>query len=226
MSIEACKKAAAEKALSFIKDGMTIGIGTGTTTHYFTEKLIEKCKAGLKIKAVASSLRSTEQARQGKIPLIDINSVKTLDVYVDGADEIDPEKRMIKGGGGALVREKILANMSKEMVVIIDQSKLVDKLGGRPLPVEIIPFGATATLHQLELLGYQGKIRQALHGTGGAPYFTDNHNLIYDIQLKNPRPEEDDERISAVPGVVDTGFFFGLAGPVIIGFLDGKVVVQ
>jgi ribose 5-phosphate isomerase A len=223
MTLEACKKAAAEKAVSFIKDGMTIGIGTGTTTFFFIEKLIEKCKAGLKIKAIASSQQSLDQARQGKIPLIDINSIKSLDIYVDGADEIDPEKRMIKGGGGALVREKIAAGMSQEMVVIIDETKLVDKLGSHPLPVEIIPFGSAATIHKLELLGYHGKLRLKSDKT---PYITDNHNLIYDIQLNNPRPEMDHEEITSIPGVVDTGFFFGMAGRVVIGFRDGKVVVQ
>ncbi len=223
MTFETCKKAAAEKAVSFIKDGMTIGIGTGTTTFYFIEKLIKKCKAGLKIKAIASSQRSYEQARQGKIPLIDINSIKNLDIYVDGADEIDPEKRMIKGGGGALVREKIAAGMSQEMIVIVDESKLVDKLGRRPLPVEIIPFGSSATIHKLGLLGYPGKLRLASDKT---PYITDNHNFIYDVRLKKPHPEMDHEEITSIPGVVDTGFFFGLAGRVVIGFSDGKVVVQ
>jgi ribose 5-phosphate isomerase A len=223
MTLEACKKAAAEKAVSFIKDGMVVGLGTGTTTFYFIEKLIENCKAGLKIKAIASSQHSLDQARHGKIPLIDINSIKSLDIYVDGADEIDPEKRMIKGGGGALVREKIAANMSKEMVVIIDESKLVEKLGRHPLPVEIIPFGSSATIHKLELLGYRGQVRLS---SDNSPYTTDNHNFIYDVQLKEAHPEMDHEHISSIPGVVDTGFFFDIAGRVIIGFRDGKVVVQ
>ncbi len=224
MSLETCKKAAAEKALSFIKDGMIVGLGTGSTTFYFIEKLIKLCNEGLKIQAVASSERSKDQARKGEIPLIDINSLKSLDIYVDGADEIDPEKRMIKGGGGALVREKIAATMSREMVVIIDESKLVSKLGKRPLPVEIIPFGSTATIHQLELLGYKGVLRLK----EGSPYITDNHNLIYDLHLdpENTHPERDHQQIISIPGVVDTGFFFDLAGPVIIGFRDGKVVVQ
>jgi len=223
MSLENCKKAAAEKAISFIKDGMIVGIGTGSTTFYFTQKLIKQCKAGLTIKAVASSEKTMEIARKGEIPLLDMNTVKSLDIYVDGADEIDPEKRMIKGGGGALVREKISAHMSKERIFIVDESKLVSKLGGRPLPVEIIPFGSAATIHQLERLGYKGTLRMK----NNAPYITDNHNLIYDVQLsENVNPEMAHQQITAVPGVVDTGFFFNLAGKVIIGFLDGKVVVQ
>jgi ribose 5-phosphate isomerase A len=223
MSLETCKKAAAEKALSFIKDGMIVGIGTGSTTFYFIEKLIKQCKAGLQIQAIASSERSMEQARKGEIPLLDINTVKSLDIYVDGADEIDPEKRMIKGGGGALVREKIAAHMSKEMVVIIDESKLVTKLGKCPLPVEIIPFGSAATIHQLQLLGYKGALRLKHN----SPYITDNHNMIYDVQLSDSiQPEMAHQQITAIPGVVDTGFFFNLAGRVVIGFQDGKVVVQ
>ena len=223
MSLETCKKAAAEKAISFIKDGMIVGIGTGSTTFYFIEKLIKQCKAGLQIQAVASSERSRAIAQKGEIPLLDMHAVKHLDIYVDGADEIDPEKRMIKGGGGALVREKIAAHMSREMVVIIDESKLVSKLGKRPLPVEIIPFGSAATLHQLELLGYKGVLRLK----DNSPYITDNHNLIYDVHLPSGiQPEMAHQQIVSLPGVVNTGFFFNMAGRVVIGFLDGKVVIQ
>jgi ribose 5-phosphate isomerase A len=221
--MEACKKAAAEKAISFIKDGMTVGLGTGTTTFYFIEKLIEKCREGLKIQAVASSQRSLDQARAGHIPLIDINLLKSLDIYVDGADEIDPDKKMIKGGGGALVREKITASMSQEILIIVDESKLVQKLGKCPLPVEIIPFGYTATLHKLQLLGYSGNLRR---NPNNSLYITDNHNLIYDVHLTTPHPEMDHEQIRSVPGVVDTGFFFDFSGRIIVGFLDGTIVIQ
>lgn len=225
MPLEECKKAVAAKAASLIQDGMIVGLGTGSTAHYFIEQLIQRCKQGLKIQAVASSERSLEQARKGGIPLADINTLKTLDMYVDGADEIDPQKRMIKGGGGAMLREKILAKMSREMIVIIDESKLVQKLGNRPLPVEIVPFGHTATIHQLQLLGYTGTLRKA---SDNALYVTDNHNYLFDIHLDSfPQdPPMSHEQIISIPGVVDTGFFFDLAGRVVIGFLDGRVVVQ
>jgi ribose 5-phosphate isomerase A len=225
MTIEACKKAAGEKAASFIKDGMIVGLGTGSTAFYFIEKLIQRCREGLKIQVVASSQRSLDQASKGKLPLIDINTIKTLDISVDGADEIDPNKQIIKGAGGALLREKIVACMSKEMVVIVDESKLVDKLGRRPVPVEVFPFGHTSTLHKLKLLGYVGNLRR---NPDRSFYTTDNQNLLYDVQidLSRTNPSVDHQQMISVPGVVDTGFFLDIAGRVVIGFLDGQVVVQ
>ncbi|MBS0616002.1 MAG: ribose-5-phosphate isomerase RpiA [Verrucomicrobia bacterium] len=219
MSIEVAKQRAGEKAASFIQDGMIVGLGTGSTATYFIKELM---KRGLKITAVASSERSQNLAKQGGIPLIDINTINHIDITVDGADEIDPEKRMIKGGGGALLREKIVASMSKEMVVIVDESKLVSHLGSRKLPVEIIPFAHMATIHKLQKHGYKGELRR----NEKAPYLTENGNYIYDIQLKNCRPEEDHEAILHVPGVVETGFFLDYAGRVVIGFLDGTVQVR
>ena len=223
MDLNFCKKAAAEKALSFIQDGMTVGLGTGSTTAFFIEKLIEKCRLGLKIQAIATSERSLDQARAGGIPLTDINTLQFLDIYVDGADEIDSQKRMIKGGGGALLREKIAAHMSRKVIIIIDESKLVQKLGQRPLPVEIIPFGSTAIIHQLHLIGYKGVLRLS---PNNAPYITDNHNFIYDVQLSDDNIERAHAQITQIPGVVETGFFPSLTGPVIIGFYDGRVIVQ
>lgn len=223
MNLNLCKKAAAEKALSFIQNGMTVGLGTGSTTAFFIEKLIEKCRSGLKIQAIATSEKSLDQARSGGIPLADINSLQSLDIYVDGADEVDSQKRLIKGGGGALLREKIAAHMSREVIIIIDESKLVQKLGQRPLPVEMVPFGHTAIIHQLNLLGYQGALRQSPHKS---PYVTENQNLIYDVQLTHDNIERAHAQITQIPGVVETGFFPALTGQVIIGFYDGRVVVQ
>jgi ribose 5-phosphate isomerase A len=217
------KQIAAEKALSFIQDGMVVGLGTGSTTAIFIEKLIEKCRAGLKITAIATSERSLQQARAGGIPCIEVNSIQELDIYVDGADEVDPEKRMVKGRGGALLREKIAANMSKEVVIIVDESKLVPHLGRAPLPVEIIPFGFLATLHHLHRLGFQGSLRQTSDGT---PYLTDNHNLIYDLHFTHALIERVHAQLIEIPGVVETGFFPSLQGRLIIGFHDGRVVVQ
>jgi ribose 5-phosphate isomerase A len=225
MSIDAAKKAVGIKAAEFIENGMVVGLGTGSTAHYFIERLIQRCKEGLKIQAVASSERSLKQAEAGKIPMIDINSLTRIDITVDGADEIDSEKRMIKGGGGALLREKIVATMSEEMVVIIDETKLVSKLGKQKLPVEIIPFGHQATIYKLNHLGFSGTLR---YTSNGKIYITDNGNFLFDLQLdpNTLRLPDDHERMLQIPGVVDTGFFLNAAGRVVIGFLDGQVVIQ
>jgi ribose 5-phosphate isomerase A len=225
MSREEIKKKVGEKAAELVENGMLVGLGTGSTAYYFIQHLIERCRQGLKIHAVASSLQSTKLAQEGKIPLLDISKMTTLDLTVDGADEIDPQKRMIKGGGGALVREKIMANMSREMIVIVDESKLVDRLGKVKLPVEVIPFAEAATLHHIEKLGFRGEFRKNPDHT---PYVTDNGNLIIDIHFDAPRPfpEEDHEVLLHLPGVVDTGFFFHLAGKVIVGFFDGQIVIR
>jgi ribose 5-phosphate isomerase A len=224
-ALESVKKTVGVKSAELIENGMIVGLGTGTTAYYFIEKLIERCRNGLKIKAVASSDQSMRQALEGGIPMIDINLISYIDLTVDGADEIDPEKRMIKGGGGALLREKIVASMSSEMIVIIDEHKLVQKLGTCKLPVEIIPFGFLATIKKLERLGFNGAIRKKKNGE---TYTTDNSNWIYDIHYPQPTddPERDDALIQSIPGVVETGYFFNLAGRVIIGFMDGQIVIQ
>ncbi len=225
MSIDAIKKAVGYKAAELIEDGMLIGLGTGSTAFFFIEKLIQRCQEGLRIHAIASSIQSLNQAKKGKIPLLDINAVTSLDLTIDGADEIDPQKRMIKGGGGALVREKIAAGISKEMIVIVDESKCVDKLGRCKLPVEVISFASHATLHRIEKLGYRGDFRR---GEDNSLFVTDNGNHIIDIHFHEHRnnPEEDHEALMHIPGVVDTGFFFHLAGRVIIGFFDGQIVIK
>jgi ribose 5-phosphate isomerase A len=225
MSIEMVKKKVGTAAADLIESGMVVGLGTGSTAFYFIEELGRRCKQGLDIRAVSSSLQSLKQAQAGGIPLADIQQIEKIDIVVDGADEIDPLKRMIKGGGGAHVREKIVASMSREMVVIIDEGKLVSKLGKRPLPVEIIPFAPKATESKLEKLGYKGSWRQTAEGK---PYITDNGNYILDIHFDQLRdhPEKDHEAILHVPGVVDTGFFFDLAGRIIVGFFDGQIVIR
>ena len=225
MSTDAIKKAVGYKAAELVQDGMRVGLGTGTTSFYFIEKLVQRCREGLKIHAAASSTRSLEQAKQGGIPLLEIDTINSLDLTVDGADEIDPMKRMIKGGGGALVREKILASMSREMIVIVDEKKLVSTLGKCKLPVEILPFAKMATLHQVAKAGYSGEFRKQ---ADGGLFFTDNGNHIIDIQFDQLRenPEGDHETLIHIPGVVDTGFFFNLAGRVIVGFADGQVIIK
>lgn len=219
------KAAAGKKAAELIEGGMLVGIGTGSTARYFIEALAERCRSGLKIHAVATSAESEQLARDAGIPMTELDRLEEIDLDVDGADEIDPQKRMIKGGGGALFREKIIAGMSKEMIVIVDASKQVTALGNFPLPVEISPFAYLATLRHILDSGYSGAIRKTPEGER---YITDNNNLIYDIDLTFPcnNPEEVERKLSEIPGVIDTGFFIGYAGRVITGHEDGSTAIS
>jgi len=216
------KKAAAVHAANQVVEGMLVGIGTGTTVYYFIERLVERCREGLKIHAVSSSMASARLAQQGGIPLVDEGRFEVIDLTVDGADEIDPHGRMIKGGGGALLREKILASSSRAMTVIIDESKLVNKLGRHHLPVEILPFGSAATIHKMNASGFTGAIR---HTSGGSPLITDNGNWIYDIAFPSllQSPEREETLLINIPGVVETGFFFGYAQKIIVGKKNGSI---
>ena len=221
---ELAKKAAAKRAAELIESGMLVGLGTGSTAAFFISFLAKRYREGLNISCIATSTQSAEQAKKEGLPLYSIDDMQSIDITVDGADEIDSQKRMIKGAGGALVREKIIASSSREMIVIVDERKVVKQLGGIPLPVEIIPFAHKATISKLEALGYSGKLRMGLSGT---VYTTDNNNYIYDIPLKSSHHslEEMDFMIQSIPGVVDTGFFFNLAGRVIVGYFDGQTKI-
>jgi ribose 5-phosphate isomerase A len=213
-----------KEAAKCVREGMIVGLGSGSTATRFIHHLAKRCAQGLNIRAVASSKTSSDLAAELGIPLVSIDDIGTIDLTIDGADQIDPQKQMIKGLGGALVREKILASMSHEMIVIVDESKLVPHLG-KILPVEVIPFGHLATFHKLKKLGYQGQWRKKANGS----YFvTDNGNLIFDIHFAGVRdnPKLDHEAIIQLPGIVDTGFFFNLAGRVIVGFFDGQIVTK
>ncbi len=224
MSHDMMKQRAAYLAAQWVKDNMLIGIGTGSTTQFFIDALSKRCHQGLSINAVCSSVASYQRAKDGGIPLIDDNQMTALDMTFDGADEIDAQKRMIKGGGGALTREKILANASREMVVLVDATKKVHQLGGEKLPVEILPFAHSATIAKIRTLGFRGELRMQ---SAQRPFQTDNGNLIYDIEFQKPRssPEKDHERLIHIPGVVETGYFFNLAGRVLIGTPSGEVDV-
>lgn len=208
--IEKAKRAAGFKAAEQVKSGMTIGLGTGSTVFYFLEALAER---KTKIAGLPSSLKTAETAKKFGIPLIE--ETKTLDLTVDGADEIDPQKAMIKGGGGALLREKICASMSKNVLIVIDASKRVDKLGRHPLPVEISPFSHSATLNHLTQKGFHPILRKGK---------TDNGNLIVDLHDLYPieSPETLDTTLKQIAGVLETGLFFNLARSVIVGYPDGR----
>lgn len=219
------KKAAGYAAATLVQDGMIVGLGSGTTATFFIERLIDYCKEGLSIQAVATSSNSETLARNGGIPILDINTLSFIDLTIDGADEIDKNKSMIKGGGGALLREKIVASMSREMIVVVDEKKLVDHLGKFPLAVEIVPFAYPSTIQRMERLGYFGKLRVK---QSNELFITDNQNYIYDLHFHDSirDPKELNYRLKEIVGVVETGLFIHLAGRVIIGHKDGKVEIR
>ena len=171
------KQLAGEKATEFIETGMVVGLGTGSTAFYFVEKLGMMVQAGLDIQGVPTSLRTEEQATRLGIPLLALREVERIDVVVDGADEFDPDFHLIKGGGGALYREKMIASLSKEMIVVAGENKSVETLGAFPLPIEVVPFGFEVTQKRLEQLGLHPQLRSA---EGQAPFLTDNGNYILD----------------------------------------------
>lgn len=215
------KQIAAEAAVNYIENGMTVGIGTGSTSAYAIEAIGQKLKQGLKIKAVASSLRSEELAKNAGIRLIPFSEVQSIDVYIDGADEVDKDLNLIKGGGGALLREKILAFNSKKFIVIIDHSKLVAYLGEFPLPVEITPFAMELTIKQLQKLGCTTNVRQQ----NNQPYITDNRNYIVDCHFqKIERVDELNRSIHTIPGVVESGLFpNNMVSRVLVGYENGEL---
>lgn len=221
----AAKQAAGIAAAKLVQSGMLVGLGTGTTADFFIKSLIDRYhNEQLDIKVFPSSNKTAELALEGGLPLCDENHAIGLDITVDGADEIDPQKRMIKGGGGAMLREKIVASISKEMIVIVDQSKLVERLGGCPLPIEIVPFGCHAILWKVQNLGYNAIFRKTPEGN---LFVTDNGNYIIDIHFPKGycNPEKDQAILRSISGIVETGFFLNMAGRVIIGQYDGSVKI-
>ena len=218
------KKLAAEKAVTFVKGGMIIGLGTGSTASFAIEAIGKLVNQGLSIKAVASSIRSEDLAKTHGIPLISFSEIKTIDIYIDGADEVDQQLNLIKGGGGALLREKIVAFNSKEFIVIVDSSKQVDHLGKFPLPVEVTDFGHELTRKHLEKLGCVTTIRQA----NNKPYKTDNGNLIIDCEFaKITEVEELNHRMEEIPGIVENGLFSKrMVSKLIVGYENGEVRIR
>lgn len=214
------KKRAAEKAVEAIEDGMTVGLGTGSTALFAIQKIGERVREGLRIGAVATSLDTEKMARELNIPLVSFAAVSTIDISIDGADEVDKNKNLIKGGGGALLREKMVAYHSKIYLVIVDESKLVDTLGKFPLPVEVLPFAAELTLKKLQEFG-EARIRQA----EGKSFTTDNGNFIVDLDAYPiTDPQNLDNRLRQIPGVLETGLFsHTLVTHVLVGTKAGEV---
>ena len=203
------KEAAARASLRFIKDGQVVGLGTGSTAAYFIKLLGEQVKNGLRIRGIPTSVRSRELALSLGIPLTTLDECQDIAVTVDGADEVDPQLRLIKGGGGALLREKIVASATRQMIVVADVSKQVQRLGKFPLPVEVIKFAQALVAKRIAALGAEVKLRTAVDGK---PFVTDENNHILDCRFGEIRDADGLAReLSAMPGVVEHGLFIGMA---------------
>ena len=206
------KELAAIRSLEYVENGMAVGLGTGSTSSHMIRGLGEKIREGLSIQAVASSVRSAQLAENLGIELISLDQAGFLDIYIDGADDFDDQVRMIKGGGGALLREKILAYNSKFNVIIADSSKYVTRLGKFKLPLEIIGFARKNILQQLTEMNLKPKIREI----DGKPFKTDENNLIVDVDIQEQDQIESlNQKLLGIPGVVETGLFLNLADVII-----------
>ena len=225
---DSLKFKAAVAALDEVKDGMVVGLGTGSTVSHFIKELGNRVRDGLKVTAIATSLQSETLAIEVGVPIVTFQEQKALDLTVDGADEVSPELCLVKGLGGALVREKIVAAASRRLVIVVDETKLVDQLGTRsPIPVEVVPFAADIVMYQLGQIGGEPKLRVLPEGR---PFVSDNGNFVVDWHfgpILDPALVE--RRLKSVSGVVDSGIFSELADRVIVArgtgleFLDREL---
>jgi ribose 5-phosphate isomerase A len=230
MDLEAYKRQAAARALDFVQPGMRLGLGTGSTARHFVELLGERVRAGLDIVAVPTSQATQMEAERAAVPLATFEEAPQLDLTVDGADEIAPDLSMIKGGGGALLHEKIVACASTQMIVIADETKWVSVLGRFPLPIEVAPFGLAATRQAIDVaasaVGAPGPtaLRKAADGHA---FVTDSGHWILDAGLQRILdPQALADRLLAIPGVVEHGLFLGLAQVAILAGPQGVRIVE
>jgi ribose 5-phosphate isomerase A len=224
------KREAAARALEYVRPGMRLGLGTGSTAAHFVDLLAEKVKAGLDVVGVPTSEATRLQAEKLGVPLATLDEQPELDLTVDGADEIDPALNLIKGGGGALLREKIVASASREMIVIADETKLIDRLGRFPLPIEIVDFGVAAIMRSIETAlaaeGCAGPLNLR-RSKDGHVFVTDQGHFIVDAGLKAIGDARSlARRLAEVAGVVEHGLFIGLASRAILAGNSGVRVIE
>jgi ribose 5-phosphate isomerase A len=224
------KQAAARRALDFVEDGMKLGIGTGSTAEEFVKLLAERVAGGLRIIGVPTSERTLALATKLGVPMSNLDDTPHLDLTIDGADELDANLALIKGGGGALLREKIVATASDRMIVIADASKVVTTLGAFPLPLEVIPFGSLATVRRIaevaSAFGCQGKIVHRVDSYG-EPFFTDSENFIFDCHFgKIPDSAGLAQALNLIAGVVETGLFINIASLALVGTASGVDMIE
>jgi ribose 5-phosphate isomerase A len=219
---EELKKAAAEKALELVQDGMLLGLGSGSTVRYFTEGVGRLVAGGMKVRGVPTSRATAELAAELGIPIV-IELVGSIDLAVDGADEVDSSLNLIKGRGGALFREKLVAEAAKRFIVIVDESKVVKRLGVGVLPVEVLPFLWRTTAERLTALG----VSLVLRGGEETPYVTDNGNVVLDVTVPDgiENPDELGRSLKLVTGVVEHGLFVGMTDTVILADEDGPRMI-
>ena len=217
------KQAAAEKAITFVQSGMVVGLGTGSTAYWAIEGIGRRIKEeGLQIRSIATSKRSEDQAKSLGIPLVSFSAIDAIDITIDGADETDENLNLIKGGGGALLREKIVASNSRQLIIVVDESKLVKYLGKFPLPVEVVVFGWEKTIQKLKDLGCSPSLRM----DNDHPYHTDNNNYIIDCSFgKIEHPPDLHQQINSITGVVENGLFIRLATKLVVGNEQGNARV-
>ncbi|AMK14325.1 ribose 5-phosphate isomerase A RpiA [methanogenic archaeon mixed culture ISO4-G1] len=222
LDANAIKKLVAEEAVNrYVKDGMFVGLGTGSTAKFMIERIGELVKQGYDLTCTATSVQSAKLAKSLGIKVVDLDEIDHLDITIDGADEVDPDMQLIKGLGGALLREKIVAAVTVREIIIADESKLVEKLGTKaPLPVEVLQFGHQHTKFALERQGCKAELRMK----DGKPFVTDGGNYIYDCKFECiEKPFFLETRIDVIPGVVENGLFLNTAVDVLIAKTDGSV---
>lgn len=229
MTPDEAKEAAAREALKHVRDGMKLGLGTGSTAAKFVAGLGEMVRDGLNVICVPTSEATRKQAESLNIPLTRLDEEPILDLTVDGADELDANLSLIKGGGGALLREKIVASSSKKMIVIADDTKKVDTLGKFALPIEVVPFAVKSTAMKIEhasrWAGCEGPL--ALRIRDGELFVTDNGNVIIDCAFgRIPDAQKLASALSTIPGVVDHGLFLDMASLAILGGPDGIEIIE
>jgi ribose 5-phosphate isomerase A len=222
MTQDEAKRLVAKRAVEFVEDGMAVGLGTGTTATMFIRELAVRVQQGLKIRCVASSDASRELGLSLGMDVTTLDELPELDVYIDGADEVGPGLALIKGGGGALLREKIVTSAAKEFIVVVDSSKLVERLGKFPLPVEVVKMALPVVGPKLAALDLNPKQRKAKNGDG--PYLTDEGNYILDCSCGVIEdPEVLAAEIRGIVGVVEHGLFLGMATLALVAGEDGVI---
>jgi ribose 5-phosphate isomerase A len=221
LSTNEIKQKAGAHAAQLVKPNMTIGIGTGSTAHWFITALAKRIKDGLLCRCVPTSQATKLLATELQIPLVELNDVLKIDLDIDGADEIDPQLNLIKGGGGALLQEKMIAAASAQVIIIADSSKWVTQLGAFPLPVEVVPYGWKQVQQHIQSAN---NITVQLRNKNNKPFITDHGHYILDCHYKKiENPKQLSVELNMIPGVVENGLFIKMAASAIIGFPDGRI---